>query len=64
MKRQTRVPQGASMYELVRTGHGSIERLARVGLTRDDLGLQVSEAARRAGLAEELLTRRLEAPPV
>ena len=52
------------MYELVRTGHGSIERLARVGLTRDDLGLQVSEAARRAGLAEELLTRRLEAPPV
>ncbi len=52
------------MYELVRTGHGSIERLARVGLTRDDLGLQVREAARRAGLAEETLTSRLEKPLV
>ncbi len=48
------------MYELVRTGHGSIEALARVGLSRDDLDLRISEAARRTGLAAESLTRELE----
>ena len=60
MKMETRLLNSASVYELMRTGHGSIEGLARVGLSRDDLDLKISEAARRAGLAEDLLTRRLE----
>lgn len=60
MEVETRIPSGASMYELVRTGHGSIEALARVGLSRDDLDLRISEAARRTGLAAESLTRELE----
>lgn len=60
MKMETRFLNSASVYELVRTGHGSIEGLARVGLSREDLGLRISEAARRAGLAEDTLARKLE----
>ena len=60
MKMETRLLNSASVYELVRTGHGSIEGLARVGLSREDLGLRISEAARRAGLAEDTLARKLE----
>lgn len=60
MKMETRLPRSASVYELVRTGHGSIEGLQRIGLSRDDLELRISEAARRTGLAEDLLARRLE----
>lgn len=58
---ETRFLRGASMYELVRTGHGSLEGLAKVGLTREDLDLRISEAARRTGLPAESLTRKLEA---
>jgi hypothetical protein len=49
------------MYELVRTGHGSIKSLSRVGLSRDDLGLQVTDAARRTGLPVDELQEKLEA---
>jgi ribosome-binding protein aMBF1 (putative translation factor) len=48
------------MYELVRTGHGSLEGLARVGLSREDLDLRISEAASRAGLATESLAQKLQ----
>ncbi len=60
MQTETRLLNSASVYELVRTGHGSIEGLARVGLSRDDLDLRISEAARRTGIAEETLARRIE----
>lgn len=60
MNAESRRLNDASVYELVRTGHGSLEGLGRVGLSRDDLDLRISEAARRAGIAEESLTRRLE----
>ena len=60
MKLESRLLNNASVYELVRTGHGSLEGLAKIGLSRDDLGLRISEAARRAGVAEDLLARQLE----
>lgn len=56
-----RLPSNASMYELLRTGHGSIKSLSKVGLSREDLDLRVQEAARRTGLPVDALTERLEA---
>lgn len=61
MKVETRLLNSASVYELVRTGHGSLEGLARVGLSRDDLDLRISEAARRTGLPEAFLASKLQA---
>jgi hypothetical protein len=49
------------MYELLRTGHGSMKSLSKVGLSREDLDLRVQEAARRTGLPVDALTERLEA---
>ncbi len=57
----TRLPGNASVYELVRTGHGSLKGLSRVGLSRDDLDLRVRDAAARTGLPVEDLTRELDA---
>lgn len=57
----TRFPANASMYEIVRTGHGSMKSLSEIGLSREDLDLRVREAARRTGLPVETLTRKLEA---
>ncbi|MEO8539880.1 MAG: hypothetical protein ABI577_09090 [bacterium] len=57
---ETRLLKGASMYELMRTGHGSLEGMARVGLSRDDLELRISEAALRTGMPAESLTRKLD----
>jgi hypothetical protein len=54
------LPGNASMYELVRTGHGSLRSLSRVGLSREDLGLPVRDAARRAGLSVETLREKME----
>ncbi len=56
-----RLPGNASMYELLRTGHGSMKSLSKVGLSREDLDLRVQEAARRTGLPVDALTERLEA---
>lgn len=57
---ESRLPKSASVYELVRTGHGSLEGLARVGLSREDLDLRISEAASRAGLPAESLAQKLQ----
>lgn len=54
------LPANASMYELLRTGHGSMESLTRLGLSREDLDLRVSDAARRTGLPLATLTQKLE----
>lgn len=56
----TRIPANASIYEMVRTGHGSLKSLGEVGLSREDLDLRVREAARRAGLPLETLAQKLE----
>lgn len=56
----TRIPANASIYEIVRTGHGSLKTLNEIGLSREDLDLRVREAARRTGLPVEDLTRKLE----
>ena len=48
------------MYEIVRTGHGSMKSLSKVGLSRDDLDLCVRDAARRTGLPVDTLTQSLE----
>ena len=48
------------MYELLRTGHGSLQGLQKVGLTREDLGLRMQEAARRTGLPVETLAEKIE----
>jgi hypothetical protein len=48
------------MYELLRTGHGSLKGLEKVGLTREDLDLRVREASRRTGLPVETLAEKLE----
>lgn len=55
-----RLPGNASMYELLRTGHGSFKSLSKVGLSREDLDLRVDDAARRTGLPVETLTEKLE----
>ena len=56
----TRLPGNASMYELLRTGHGSLKGLSKVGLTREDLDLKVTDAARRTGLPLETLAEKIE----
>lgn len=56
----TRLPGNASMYELLRTGHGSLQGLQKVGLSREDLDLRVREAARRTGLPVDTLAEKLE----
>lgn len=56
----TRLPGNASVYELVRTGHGSLKSLSKVGLSREDLDLRISDAAQRTGLPVDALTRELE----
>jgi hypothetical protein len=56
----TRIPANASIYEIVRTGHGSLKNLTELGLSREDLDLRVREAARRTGLPVEALTKKLE----
>ena len=56
----TRLPVNASVYELIRTGHGSIKSLTKVGLSLDDLDLRVREAAHRTGLPIDKLTEKLE----
>ena len=56
----TRLPSNASMYELLRTGHGSLQGLQKVGLTREDLGLRMQDAARRTGLPMETLAEKIE----
>ena len=56
----TRLPGNASVYELVRTGHGSLKSLSKVGLSREDLDLNISQAAQRTGLPVDALTRELE----
>ena len=60
MTATTRLPANASVYELVRTGHGSLRGLSKVGLSREDLDLRIRDAAARAGLHVEDLTRELE----
>ena len=56
----TRLPGNASVYELVRTGHGTLKSLSKVGLSREDLDLRISDAALRAGLPLDALTRELD----
>lgn len=55
-----RLPGNASMYELLRTGHGSLKSLSKVGLSREDLDLRVDDAVRRTGLPVDTLTEKLE----
>ena len=56
----TRLPGNASVYELVRTGHGTLKSLSKVGLSREDLDLRISDAALRTGLPLDALTRELD----
>ena len=56
----TRLPGNASVYELVRTGHGTLKSLSKVGLSREDLDLRISDAARATGLPLDALTRELD----
>ena len=48
------------MYELVRTGHGSLNGLSKVGLSREDLDLRIRDAALRTGLAVDTLAQKIE----
>lgn len=45
---------------MVRTGHGSLQSLSKVGLSREDLDLPIRDAARRTGLRLDRLTEVLE----
>jgi len=60
----TRLPGNASVYELVRTGHSSLEQLNRIGFTREDLSLGIGEAARRRGVSVERLATFLSERPI
>lgn len=54
------LPANASMYELLRTGHASLQGMNRLGLSREDLDLRLRDAARRTGLPVQALSEKLE----
>ncbi len=56
-------PGTASVYELVRTRPGALERLESVGVTREFYSFKISDAARAIGLPVERLTEIVESPP-
>lgn len=60
MATTTRLPGNASVYELVRTGHGTLKSLSKVGLSREDLGLRIRDAAARTGIRVDELAQELE----
>lgn len=56
---ELRLPGNASVYELVRARNGSMARLSAIGLSRDDLELNVRDAARRSGVSLERIAEAL-----
>jgi hypothetical protein len=54
-----RLPGNASVYELVRARNGSVARLNAIGLSRDDLELNLRDAARQSGVPVERIAQAL-----
>lgn len=54
-----KIPENASVYELVRARNGSMARLNALGLSRDDLELNLGDAARQSGVPVERIAQAL-----
>ncbi len=55
MARRAHVLEQVSLYEVLRARHASVRELGAFGLGRDDLGVTLGVAARRAGMTPERL---------
>jgi hypothetical protein len=60
MPQTTRIPRGASLYEVVRTHPQAATRLSSAGLGRDYLDYRIADAARAIGMPVSRLTVLLE----
>lgn len=57
-------PGTASVYELVRTRPGAMERLRSVGVTREHFSFRIDDAARAVGVPVERLAEIAAERPV
>lgn len=55
MVQRAHVMEQVSLYEVLRARHASMRELGAFGLGRDDLGITLGVAARRAGMTPERL---------
>jgi hypothetical protein len=63
MPQTTRIPRGASLYEVVRTHPHMATRLSSAGLGRDYLDYGIADAARAIGMPVSHLAGLLEVEP-
>ena len=64
MSATVKIPGTASVYELVRTRPGAMERLQSVGVTREYFSFRIEDAARAVGVPVERLAEIADAQPV
>ncbi|MEP7216375.1 MAG: hypothetical protein ABI782_08980 [Anaerolineaceae bacterium] len=64
MTTTVKFPGTASVYELVRTRPGALERLQSVGVTREYFSFRIDDAARAIGVPMERLAEIAERQPV
>lgn len=64
MSATAKFPGTASVYELVRTRPGALERLQSVGVTREYFSFRIEDAARAVGVPVERLAEIAEQQPV
>lgn len=55
-----KIPGNASVYQLMRARNGSMARLNALGLSRDDLELNLADAARQSGVPVERIAQALD----
>ncbi len=60
MAERVRYPAHASVYEAIRTHPGAMERLNRIGVTREYLDYRLDEAARALEIPIEWLSEAVE----
>ncbi|MEO6398680.1 MAG: hypothetical protein ABIP13_09460 [Tepidiformaceae bacterium] len=64
MAATVKFPETATVYELLRTRPGAMERLQSVGVTREHFSFRIDDAARAVGLPVERLAAIAEEQPV
>ena len=64
MSATVKFPGTASVYELVRTRPGAMERLQSVGVTQEYFSFRIEDAARAVGVPVERLAEIAEQQPV
>ncbi|MEO6045811.1 MAG: hypothetical protein ABIQ47_18075 [Tepidiformaceae bacterium] len=64
MSTTVKFPETASVYELVRTRPGAMERLQSVGVTREYFSFRIEDAARAVGVPVERLAEIADELPM